>query len=202
MSTVAIGYVHGEMVHARFMKAVREAEAYEDALVLDEDPGVYVSDGRNRLVRAFLDSGRDWLYMCDTDTVFAPNVIERLTSFGKQAISGLMYVNGQSPFPMMYRRIADTATAFGMFQSIADWPFGECIQVDAVGAGALLVHRDVYLEIEKRFPNPASQWFQCMPMGNIMIGEDITFCMRLADAGFSLFVDTATRVGHLKTRVI
>jgi GT2 family glycosyltransferase len=200
----AIGYVHGEMVHARFMRCVLDVENYEDALVLDAE-GLSIADARNNLVRKFLDSDIEWLYMADTDTVFAPNVISMLllnAESGCQIVSGLINVDGRPPFPMMYRRIADTAAGFGMFQSIAEWKHGECLEVDAVGAGCLLVHRDVYLEIEKRYPNRAAPWFEYTIMAGMLIGEDMTFCWRAADCGFKIYTDTSTRVGHIKPRVI
>lgn len=200
--SVAIGYVHGEKVHARFMSSVRAAEKYEDAIVLEEGSGPSVSDARNLLVRDFLDSGRDWLYMCDTDTVFEVDTISRMLRRGKQIISALIYVNHPQTFPMMYNRIADVSVGIGMFQQISGWKHNECIRADAVGAGCLLAHRDVYLEIEKRMPNPAAIWFQETSFIDTIVGEDFTFCMRAAECGFEIYVDTAVRVGHIKPRVI
>jgi hypothetical protein len=202
--TKAIGYVHGEMVHARFMRCVLDVESYEDALVLDAE-GLNIADARNNLVRKFLATDLEWLYMADTDTVFAPNVMSRLmlnAESGCQIISGLINVDGRPPFPMMYRRIADTAVGFGMFQSIAEWKHGECLEVDAVGAGCLLVHRDAYLQIEKHFPDRAAPWFDYAIMSGMRIGEDIMFCIRAKDAGLKIYTDTSTRVGHIKPRVI
>jgi hypothetical protein len=200
----AIGYVHGELVHARFMRSVLDAENYEDALVLDAE-GLSIPDARNNLVRKFLATDLEWLYMADTDTVFAPNVISRLLMHADEyhkIISGLIYVDGRPPFPMMYRRIADTAADFGMFQSIAEWKPEALIKVDAVGAGCLLVHRDAYLEIEKRHPNRAAPWFDYSIMAGMRIGEDMMFCIRAMDAGLQIHTDTSTRVGHIKPRVI
>jgi GT2 family glycosyltransferase len=201
----AIGYVHDELVHARFMRCVIDAAKYEDAVVLNVE-GNNVPAQRNDLVRNFLATGREWLYMCDTDTVFAPNVISRLlaqSSPDRQVISGLVYCDGRPPSPMMYRRVADVAIGVGMFQSIAEWEPESCIRIDATGAGALLVHRDVYLEIEKRFPAyKMSQWFEYVHLAGVHLGEDFTFCIRADDAGFEIVCDTSTRVGHIKPRVI
>lgn len=199
---MAIGYVHGELVHAKFMSSMRYAEWHENALVLEEGSGPSVSDARNQLVRQFLDSGRDWLYMADTDTVFENDTITRLLRRDKQLISALIYVNYHPPFPMMYRRLADVGVGTGMWQSIARWEKDTCIRADAVGAGCLLAHRDVYLEIEKRIPNRAATWFQETSSIDNIVGEDFTFCMRAAECGFELYVDTAVRVGHIKHRVI
>lgn len=204
MAGKAIGYVHDEMVHARFMRCVLDAEKYEDALVLNVE-GNNVAAQRNDLVKKFLNSDREWLYMCDTDTVFAPNVISRLLMHitdTRRIISGLVYCDGRPPHPMMYRRVADTAAGIGMFQAIAEWPPEALIRIDATGGGSLLVHRDVYLEMEKKLPNRGAPWFEYTVMAGMQLGEDFTFCIRAADCGIELYVDTSTRVGHIKPRVI
>jgi hypothetical protein len=200
----AIGYIHDELVHARFMRCVLDAEKYEGADVLNVE-GNNVPAQRNDLVRKFLNSGRQWLYMADTDTVFAPNVISRLLMHGtdtRRIITALVYCDGRPPHPMMYHRVADMAAGIGMFQAIPEWPRDELIRIDATGAGALLVHRDVYLEIEKRLPNRATTWFEYTNFSGMQIGEDFTFCMRAAECGFEIYADTSTRVGHIKPRVI
>jgi hypothetical protein len=201
---IAIGYVHDEFVHARFMRCVLDAERHEGAIVLSVE-GNNVPAQRNDLVRQFLNTGRQWLYMCDTDTVFAPNVVSRLigkTTPTRRIITGLVYCDGRPPHPMMYERIADTAAGIGMFQSIAEWEPESLVKIDATGGGSLLVHRDVYLEMEKRRPEPAATWFEYSIMAGMQLGEDFTFCIRAEDAGFEIYADTSTRVGHIKPRVI
>jgi GT2 family glycosyltransferase len=206
--TVALGYIHGQMVHARFMKCVTDLQHYDPSVTILETEGNNPANQRNQLVKDFLNTECEWLYFADTDTVFAPNIIHRLlahTDPDHMIVSGLIYVDGRPPFPMMYRRVADIASGngpFGVFQSIAEWKREDCIRVDAVGGGCLLVHRDVYLEIEKKLPNRNCTWFEYANFAGMAIGEDITFCMRAADIGHKIWVDTSTRVGHIKPRVI
>lgn len=206
MSDVAIGYVHPEMVHHRWVLSLYAAAEYEDALIIEEGSGPSVASARNKVVARFLDSGRDWLYMTDTDTVFTKDTVERLQRRNKQIISGLVYVGGETPFPMMYQKIADASIELGMYHVKqewirAAWKRGEVLRVDGVGAGALLVHRDVYLEVKKRLQLPVP-WYQETSVGKSVMGEDFTFCQRVAECGFEIFVDTEVRVGHMKYRMI
>jgi hypothetical protein len=204
MTTKVIGYVYDEFVYARFMESTLNCAVHENAPVLSET-NLSIAQARNDLVRAFLGTGREWLYMADTDTIFPPNVITRLlkrTDNDHMIISGLLYANGRPPFPMMYKRIADSGNGAFMFQVIAEWEPKSLVRVDGTGAGCILVHRDVYLTIEKKFPRRASVWYEYTTMGSATIGEDFTFIMRAADAGFETYVDTAVRVGHIKSRVI
>jgi GT2 family glycosyltransferase len=202
--TKVIGYVYDEFVYGRFAESLFNAATHEHAAVISESE-LSIAEARNVLVKTFLSTGREWLYMTDTDTIFRPDVISRLLRNADQdhlVISALLYANGHPPFPIMYERIADMSLDYAVFQVIQKWEPKTLVRVDAVGAGCLLVHRDVFLEIEKKFPRRASIWFEYSSMGSVVIGEDFTFCMRAADAGFGIYVDTAVRVGHIKSRVI
>jgi hypothetical protein len=139
--------------------------------------------------------------MADTDTVFPVGTVSRLIDSGKQIISGLVMVDSSPPIPMMYRRLADVGFGIGMFSAITEWD-EKIIKVDSVGAGCLMVHRDVYIDIESRLSNRAAPWFQESVVGTQLIGEDFTFCMRAASIGYSIFVNTSVFVGHVKTRVL
>jgi GT2 family glycosyltransferase len=205
VTSKVIGYVYDEFVHGRFMESVLNCAVHENAAVISET-GLSIAQARDDLVKVFLSTGREWLYMADTDTIFTPNVISRLlrrADDDHMVINGLVYANGHPPFPMMYERVADTSSgSLGVYRMISEWEPKSLVRVDGTGAGSLLVHRDVFLEIEKRFPRPSSIWFEYTPMGTFTIGEDFTFFMRAMEAGFKVWVDTSVRVGHIKSRVI
>jgi hypothetical protein len=204
MTSKVIGYVYDEFVHARFMESTLNCAKHENAAVMGETD-LSIAQARNVLVANFLSTGREWLYMADTDTIFPPNVISRLlkrTDKDHQIISALIYANGHPPFPMMYERVADHSVDLFVFQVITEWEPKSLVRVDGTGAGGMLIHRDVFLTIEKKFPRRASIWYEYTTMGSGTIGEDFTFIQRAYDAGFETYVDTSVRVGHIKSRVI
>jgi GT2 family glycosyltransferase len=205
MTSKVIGYVYDEFVHGRFMESTLNCAVHEDAAVISET-GLSIAQARDDLAKKFIGTGREWLYMADTDTIFPPNVITRLLKHADEdhlIINALLYANGHPPFPMMYERMADTSSGgAGVFRVIDKWEPKSMVRVDGTGAGCMLVHRDVFLEIEKRFPRRTSIWFEYTPMGTFTIGEDFTFFMRAMEAGFKVWVDTSVRVGHIKSRVI
>jgi hypothetical protein len=202
MTDLAIGFVHPLMVNAHFMRSVIEASRYEQNCdVLSVMSGPNVSTGRNLLVRHFLDkSDADWLFMVDTDMVFKPDAISRLIESGEPIVSGVYLTGGDHPTPCMYRRCADAGP--GQFMSIAKWEPGELISADVVGTGCVLVHRDVFVDIEKKIPNRAAQWFQEVQMGDSLVGEDFVFFMRAEECGWKLLVDTRVYFGHVKGSII
>jgi GT2 family glycosyltransferase len=199
---LTIGYIHGELVHARFMTSVLDAVDRRGYAYIEEESGPNLSGARNRLVSRFLESEAEWLFMVDTDIVFRDDVIERLLLNGASIVSAMVYVDGDKPFPMAYRRLADVSVGMPLFMAMDEWQEGSCVEVDAVGAGCLLVHRDVYSDIARRIPNRAALWFQETVIGERLIGEDISFCMKASQLGYKIFIDTSVNVGHIKPKII
>jgi hypothetical protein len=80
-----------------------------------------------------------------------------------------------------------------------DWPAGECVQVAATGAAALLIHRTALEAVAKTAYDPAAPWFCESRLGGNLIGEDLTFCLRLGAAGIPVYVHTGVQFGHMKS---
>lgn len=201
-SGVMIGYVHPEMVFARFMESVIREKDRVDAWVINQESEPYVDQARNFLVDRFLASNREWFLSVDTDVILPECVVTRLLSRGQPLIGGLIYVNANPPFPQIYDRIADFGFGgFGVYLVRKDKDFepGELLKTDATGAGCLLIHRDVFEAIPPRKP---FRWFQHEQRGEDLFGEDVVFCERAKLAGFQLYIDTAVKAGHIKSRVI
>jgi GT2 family glycosyltransferase len=197
---VAIGYVHGELVHARFMTGVIDEMQRDGALVIEEFSEPYIDKARNVVVDKFLASDRDWLLTVDTDVILPACVVTRLMSRGLPLVGALIYVNQQPPFPQIYDQIADFSYGdMGIFQVRQKWEPGELLKADGTGAGCMLIHREVFEAIHG---NPPFRWYQHEFIGNEMFGEDFTFCRRAKAAGFQLYIDTSVHAGHIKPHII
>jgi GT2 family glycosyltransferase len=200
MPGVAIGFVHGDFVHARFMRSVIDEMCRDGAIVIDEQSEPFVDKARNRVVDRFMESGREWFLSVDTDVILPACVVTRLMSRRKPLVGALINVNDGEPFPQIYHRIADVgAEPFGVFQVQHEYETGELIAADATGAGCMLVHKDVFEAIPGK---PPYRWYQHELIGKEIYGEDFTFCKRAKVAGFQLYIDTSVWAGHIKHRVI
>lgn len=200
MSGVMIGYVHPEMVHARFMESAHTEALRSDAILVGRESEPYVDQARNFLVDDFLASSREWFLSVDTDIILPSYVVSRLLQRGEKLISALIYVNAKPVFPQIYRKIADFGFGgFGTYLVHEDFEPGELVKADATGAGCLLIHRDVFETIPSRKP---FRWFQHEQRGEDLFGEDVVFCERAKDAGFQLYIDTSVKAGHIKPQVI
>ena len=196
--SVVIGYLHPGTVRAEFMhsvlQVVRNGSAdIED--VVDVRSGANISRARNGLVAGFLGSYlSDWLWMVDSDMVFAADTLDRLLASADAAerpiLGGLYYrVNdeiGGVPVPVIHAE---------------DWVDGERFPVEGTGAGCLLAHRTALRKIADVYDPPAPWFFETIEDG-VYYGEDITFCRRAASVGVPVHVDTAIELGHVKSHVM
>ena len=207
-----IGYVHGGTVRAEFcaslLAACMEGPVPVDA-VLAVGSGPNISHARNMVARKFLEDPREppWLFMCDTDMVFEPNTVGRLVKaadpVARPVVGALCYsqnTDGGDPYPTLYE-LAETGGQLA-FVRYAKWRDGAVVRVTATGAAALLIHRDALTAVEKHAGDAAAPWFRESPVGTALVGEDLTFCLRLGAAGIPVHVATSVKAGHMKTTML
>lgn len=142
----------------------------------------FVAHSRNTCADLFLGSDSDWMLTVDDDMLipfgnarwynaysqfnvsepFASfNAIDRLLSHGKTLVGGLYF--GRWPkAPPVYNEGANAAEADFARKA----PMDLCKPTRWVGTGCMMIHRSVFLDIEKKFPSLArnstgrgGQWF-------------------------------------------
>jgi GT2 family glycosyltransferase len=206
-----IGYVHGGTVRAEFAASLlaiirRGKTPVDDVIAVGSGPNI--SRGRNMVVAGFLeDHTAPWLFMCDTDMRLPPDAVDRLVQMGdpqdRPVVGGLCFTEnpGGEPLPTLYELVedGDGQPAFARHES---WPDDGLVRVTATGAACLLIHRDALEHVGKSSGCPAAPWFRESVLGGSLIGEDLTFCLRLGAAGIPVHVCTGVRAGHMKTTML
>lgn len=170
--------------------------------VIEGRSSANVSKSRNELVGRFLDRSEcDWLLFIDSDMVFPPDTIIRLLHSaqlaGTKIIGGLcVMVTKDGPIPTLYQPAeSDTDVTRVMLNA----PKDQILQVAATGAACLMIHRDVLERFRDESPdNRQFCWFQERVINTRWVSEDISFCLRAYELGYSVFVDTTLSIGHAK----
>ena len=163
--------------------------------------GPRVAATRNNLVREFLLTDAAWFLGIDTDQYWHPDDLKRLIDAAdpvkRPVIGGLVFADqGGQLFPTLYKE-GDESN----FHVALAYPRDSIVEVDGTGAAFLMVHRRVIERMAQKYPEP-HPWFQETVVNGVDRGEDLTFCTRVRELGYKIYVHTGVKVGHVKTRYL
>lgn len=151
--------------------------------------GMPFDHARNTGCLKTLELDFQWCFFLDDDTVPPPDAIYRLMSHKKPIVSGLYYRRNSPICPVMLRE-----TPQGR-QWISEFQAPSLMEVDFVGSGCLLIHRDIL----KQMPQPWFEWKvdrYDLPQHERM-SEDFAFCQKARQMGHKIYVDTGVQCRHI-----
>lgn len=152
--------------------------------------------GRNSACQQALQNNFSWLFFLDSDVIPPHDAILRLMRHNKPIISGVYH--RRSPpvgIPVMQKPAG---------QWIVNYPPNKVIEVDVVGAGCLLIRRDLLEAVAKQPQRAGKPWFDWRVdmMGHLpkeeCMSEDFTFCRHVKrQLGIPILVDTSVQCSHI-----
>lgn len=157
--------------------------------------GSLVHMARNDLALAAVQMGADCVLWLDSDMVFEPDTLERLLKDYEQGkgdiISGI-YFKRVAPFnPVLYEMFdIGEETKYKLQAKIPD----EIFSVAACGFGCVLTPTKVLKDVMDKYGAPFN-----MIGGN---GEDLCFCWRARQLGYSIVCDPSVSCGHVGYQVV
>lgn len=169
-----------------------------------------ISMSRNAGTQWFLNHSKaDWQLWLDSDEDFPPDTLDILMELADPdttPVIGGLYISPlpEGLRPLMWRRNLAAPHGNSQLDIFSDVEVRRMIDagvrhvdVDATGAGCLLVHRSVLEEMIQHY-NPPAVWFCEEPVNGVMEGEDFGFCRRVRELGHRVVVDLGVDVGHYK----
>jgi hypothetical protein len=105
-------------------------------------------------------------------------------------------VTADGPIPTLYLPAEEPNAVTKVMLNAPD---DQVLQVYATGAACLMIHRDVLERIRNEaLAGDSFPWFQERAINTQWVSEDISFCLRAYELGFTVFVDTTLSIGHAK----
>lgn len=148
--------------------------------------GPYIHSNRNQLQQEFMATDREWLFMVDNDMVFQPDDVWALFAEADKRGPGIY----SAPY-----MIENGVLVCGPWDDQVDKVYHPMIglparpkEVGVVGAGFTLIHRDVFAATGENAYLQVSD----------AAGEDISFCWRAREAGYTPLLVPKANPGHFK----
>ena len=157
--------------------------------------GHSVASNCNALCQQTLEGAYDWLWLLGDDHAFVPDLLTRLLETDADVAFPLCYTR----IPP-YRPVVFSENREGLRRPLSLDSLGEQrdVGIHSGGSAGVLIRRHVLEGLEE-------PWFQAGTQeagGRMEMGEDLYFCDRAREAGFSLKVNLNCLLGHMTTAVV
>jgi len=155
--------------------------------------GMPFDHARNTACERAMELNFQWLFFLDDDVICPPDTILRLLAHNKPIVSGLYYRRATPIIPVMLKEQGINRNW------ITEFNIPELLEVDYVGAGCLLIHRDVLASLPPI--STQNHWFDWrvnrtdLPPHERM-SEDFVFCKHARNGGYKIYVDTSVQCKH------
>lgn len=192
---VLVSFLHVETTSIAWALGLRKLQipgVFQDPLPICAMP---FDHGRNTSCMRMLEIGADFLFFLDSDVIPPPDVIHRLLRHNLPLVSGVYHRRSHpAGVPVMMKPVG---------QWVTEYPPNSLIEVDVVGAGCMLIRRDVLQNMPPQ--RPGYHWFDWrvnmkgspgIDPGDCL-SEDFTFCTACKKMGVKTIVDTGVICDHV-----
>jgi FkbM family methyltransferase len=150
--------------------------------------GYAVDQVRNLIAHWAINGNYDYLLAIDHDMVFPSDTLEKLLAADKDVVTAV-YRQRLEPMTLEvydhdYRNVPYDLLYYGIE--------GDLVQIGACGFGCVLVKKKVFQAI----PYPQFVYHQALTKEG-SVSEDVDFCKKARDAGFTIWCDKSIRCVHL-----
>lgn len=162
-----------------------------------------IYEARNLLSQQAVREGYDRIMWLDSDMVFHPDVMARLSKDmdeGREFVSGI-YFGRNEPIRctifknVEYRPVEDgDGEVLPVAEAYEDYPKDSIFEIGAAGFGCCMVTTRMVDRVAQKYGLPFS------PL--IGFGEDLSFCKRATELGAKLYCDSRIKLGHVKHTLV
>ena len=159
-----------------------------------------IYDARNLLCKEAVEGGYDRMMWLDSDMVFEPDIMERLSQRldeGKDIVTALCFRRKPPIKPTIYKEVGfvregnETRPAAIYYE---DYPKDSLFEVKGFGFACVMMKTEIAERVAEKYRLPFSP--------ALGFGEDLSFCGRLSELGVKLWCDSSIKVGHIAQHVV
>lgn len=216
---LVIGIVHPDRVDGYFFHSMMSLltdqinskhPLFDDVVCVISGPALQL--GRGSVATTFMEhTDGDVLLMIDADMRFTIETIyqmwqqfkalPKLNGDKAKVLGGLAFmlrgpkITLANMQPTIWANAPDGSRRYvGQYDYLQD----TLLKVAATGAACLMVHREVFQAVGDRYGH--GRWFyhEHLDDGD-ELGEDLSFCRKVTDCGYGIYLHTALKFGHMKT---
>lgn len=158
-----------------------------------------ITDNCNRLIRHGQESGvnfsGEWLWLLGDDHAFPPYTLNNLLAHDVDIVVPLCLTRLPPFEPVIFSDWNDEDHGVRDRVRLDDYPDGGLIEIHSAGTAGMLIRKHVFEQMEE-------PWFQKYPEKGSFLAEDLYFCDKAREAGFTIYADLDTKFGHITSAIV
>lgn len=150
---------------------------------LDIESGTLVYIARERIANKAINEEYSHVLWLDADMVFGPDLLDDLMFSGKAFVSGVYHARRKGYASCIFKGID-----VGEVERFKEYP-KETFEIAGCGFGCVLIETEIIRAVKRAYGTCFT------PIKNY--GEDLAFCKRCRDIGYSLWCEPSVVCGHI-----
>jgi len=150
---------------------------------LDIESGTLVYIARERIANKAINEEYSHVLWLDADMVFGPDLLDDLMFSGKAFVSGVYHARRKGYASCIFKGIN-----VGEVEHFKEYP-KETFEIAGCGFGCVLIETEIIRAVKRTYGTCFT------PIKNY--GEDLAFCKRCRDIGYSLWCEPSVVCGHI-----
>lgn len=150
---------------------------------LDIESGTLVYIARERIANKAINEEYSHVLWLDADMVFGPDLLDDLMFSGKAFVTGVYHARRKGYASCIFKGID-----VGEVERFKEYP-KETFDIAGCGFGCVLIETEIIRAVKRAYGTCFT------PIKNY--GEDLAFCKRCRDIGYSLWCEPSVVCGHI-----
>jgi hypothetical protein len=198
--TIAIGWIDDGMVYSDFMDSVlnliEKTKDSDNPIVSHyKFSSALVDVNRNKVIDQWFESDVDWMIWIDTDVVIPYESFKFLVDNANKdsipVLSGIYVGYRPGKKPSEVRLSINTKEEFEPYSN-------QVLPLDSAALGLTIIHRSIIEKFKQHSFNGGIHGLRYSDDGEVLVGEDVSFFVKLKELGIPAYFHTSAIGDHLK----